>query len=291
MVDHFGGDTRMADIRDADVAAWVALRRGETVWGRKTMARIQNGTVNRTTVDALRKVFGHARDAWKLRFPDEPTWSSHRLKERDTIGVEVKRVDQVVIANKMGDGYRDMWLFALATGLRLAECFMTWSQIDMEGAKATLVQKGGGERQVILGRAAMAILAANQGKDETHVFTYICRRRGGKNAKKRLVLGQRYPVTYTGLKSAFRRAVARLGLKIRFHDSRHTVGSAMTRVKGLKAAQRQLGHARIETTAKFYSHVLDDELRDALDAAIPHVGPHGTGVEDGKTLNVKQKKT
>ncbi|MCW2317247.1 integrase [Rhodoblastus acidophilus] len=291
MVDHFGAATNMADIRDADVAAWVALRRGEKAWGKDKTARIQNGTVNRTTVDALRKVFGHARTAWKIRFPDEPTWSNHRLKERETIGAEVKRVDQVAIANKMGDGYRDMWLFALATGLRLAECFMTWSQIDMGGAKATLVQKGGGERQVILGRAAMAILAAQQGRDETHVFTYVCRRRGGKNANKKLVLGERYPVTYTGLKSAFRRAVARIGLNVRFHDARHTVGSAMTRVKGLKAAQRQLGHARIETTAKFYSHVLDDELRDALDAAIPHISPHSAESERDNKLKQKRKKT
>ncbi|MCW2276328.1 integrase [Rhodoblastus acidophilus] len=271
----------MTEIHDADIAAWVAQRRAEKAWGRDKSTRVQNGTVNRTTIDALRKIFGHARESWKLPFPTEPSWSKHRLKERETIGAEVKRIDQQQIAEAMPEGYREIWLFSLATGLRLAECFMTWSQIDMEQATATLTQKGGGQRQVILGRAAMAILATQRGRDPEHVFTYICRRRGGKGLTgrdERLILGQSYPVSYSGLKSAFRRAVAHLGLKVRFHDARHTMGSAITRVKGLKAAQRQLGHARIETTAKFYAHVLDDELRDALDAAAPHIGT----VDDGK---------
>ncbi|WP_425540660.1 tyrosine-type recombinase/integrase [Rhodoblastus acidophilus] len=270
MSEHFGENRPMTDIQDAEIAAWVASRRAETAWGRKDQGRIQNGTVNRTTVDALRKVFGHARDAWKLTFPDEPKWSNHRLKERETIGVEIKRGDQQAIADAMPEGYREVWLFSLATGLRLAECFMEWSQVDMEKATATLTQKGGRERQVILGKAAMAILGAQVGKDPAHVFTYVCRRRGGKGGREKR-LRQRYPVAYEGLKSAFARAAARLGLKVRFHDARHTMGSAMTRAKGLKAAQRQLGHARIETTAKFYAHVLDDELRDAIDAAIPHI--------------------
>lgn len=53
----------------------------------------------------------------------------------------------------------------------------------------------------------------------------------------------------------------------RFHDHRHTVGSRSTRSTGnLNFTKRLLGHASIATTQK-YAHVLDDDVREAMDGA------------------------
>ena len=66
----------------------------------------------------------------------------------------------------------------------------------------------------------------------------------------------------------------------RFHDNRHTALSRMTRVKGLKAAQRLAGHASIASTAR-YAHCEHDELREAMERVeATHTGP--TIVETGK---------
>ena len=62
------------------------------------------------------------------------------------------------------------------------------------------------------------------------------------------------------------------GSDLRLHDLRHTAATRTLRATGnLAMAQRQLGHARIETTSR-YAHVLDDDLRAGLNAANP-VGP------------------
>lgn len=113
----------------------------------------------------------------------------------------------------------------------------------------------------------MAIISSCLGQDDAHVFTYICRRRGGEVGKSR-VIGGRYPVTYSGMKSQRCRISELMGLEYRFHDARHAVGSRLTRSNGLKVAQMQLGHASIKTTAKFYAHAHDEDLRNELDAAI-----------------------
>ena len=53
---------------------------------------------------------------------------------------------------------------------------------------------------------------------------------------------------------------------LRRHDTRHTTGSRFLRVTGnLKATQKLLGHARIETTTR-YAHVLIDDIRSGLEA-------------------------
>ena len=79
-VDPFGRGKCLQDITDEEVSRWVAERRGEQAVGRTLL--VSSATVNRTTVDTLRKVFGRARRTWKLRLDNEPEWFKHRLKER-----------------------------------------------------------------------------------------------------------------------------------------------------------------------------------------------------------------
>ena len=266
-VDWFGRGKCLQDITDEEVSRWVAERRGEQAVGRTLL--VSSATVNRTTVDTLRKVFGRARRTWKLRLDNEPEWFKHRLKERGEMVREFRQDEEARLVQALPAGYRDLWRFALASGQRLAECFLDWSQID-EVAGTIMVTKKGGKLHVFpLSRDMLAILSSQPGERKGPVFHYVCRR-----ASKDRRVGHLYPVTYEGMKTVWRRTAHRVGIALRFHDTRHTAATELLRRTGnLKLAQQLLGHTDIKTTAKFYAHVTVDDLRQALDAASPIVSP------------------
>ncbi len=275
MVEHFGHDKHLSDIRDPDIAAWVASRRSDTRWGKTTKKgeqpdRISNATVNRTTVKRASALFAYARKAWGLRFENEPVWSNHLLGESTPKPREIDKVTINGISDQLAEGYRDYMAFALVSGLRLENCILRWSQIDWEQRIIRVVQKGKRELSIPVSNAMAAILARCRGHDSVFVFTYIARRRGGGKGNKAAtrLLGERYPVTYSGMKSAWRGACKRAKAHPRFHDLRHTRAMSLLRkTSNLKIVQQLLGHASITTTATFYAHALAEDIRAGLDLA------------------------
>lgn len=272
-VGFLGAERRIDEIDDRTLAEIIAWRRGQTVKGR---AKLKNGTpaplvsaatVNRSTTDLLRKLFSHVRRKWKIALPGEPDWKEHRLKERGELVREIKAgAQEADIGAALPAGYRDLWRFALASGLRLAECFLRWDQIDWEAGTVTVVQKGQRPHVVPFTREMQAILGACRNHHAIWVFCYVARR---TRVRGRMIWerGKRYPVTYSGMKSEWRRKVKTdLNLDLRFHDTRHTRATRLLRKTGnLKAVQRLLGHADIDTTARFYAHVMLDDVREALE--------------------------
>lgn len=274
LVGYFGGDRLLTTITDNDITQLVAWRRGHRFKNRQTLANgepapfISPATVNRTTTDLLRKLFSRARRKWGARFEHEPDWKDHRLKERGEVVRELRAEEELPLFEHLGDGYRDLWRFALASGLRLAECFIRWDQIDWSARTITVTQKGARSHTVPLTNDMVAIITPQRGRHPEWVFTYLCRRSSRKLGHEK---GQRYPVTYEGMKSAWRRKRVKAGAAdMRFHDNRHTAASRLVRRTGnLKAAQKLLGHANIATTARFYAHVDMDDLRSLMEGATP----------------------
>lgn len=272
-ISFLGSDRRLDEIGDSVLAELIAWRRGQTVKGRTKLKAgtaaplVSAATVNRSTVDLLRKLFSHARRKWKIALPGEPDWKEHRLEERGELVREIKAgAQEADIGAALPSGYRDLWRFALASGLRLAECFLRWEQIDWEAGTITVVQKGQRDHTIPLTREMRAILGACRGHHATWVFCYVSRR---TRIRGRLIWerGKRYPVTYSGMKSEWRRKVKTdLDLDLRFHDTRHTRATRLLRKTGnLKAVQRLLGHADIDTTARYYAHVTLEDVREALE--------------------------
>jgi integrase len=94
-----------------------------------------------------------------------------------------------------------------------------------------------------------------------HVFTYEAQRtRDGR------VKGERHPLTYSGLKTIWRRLRKRAGVTgFRFHDFRHNFATKLLRETGnLKLVQWALNHADLKTTNR-YAHVLDSEIAEAME--------------------------
>jgi len=161
----------------------------------------------------------------------------------------------------MRDDYVPFFAFARASGLRLRECLLSWSEVNWQARQ--IVKRGKGERRVTAPITAEIrdILWPLQGHHSESVFTYVAERtRDGR------VQGQRYPLTYNGVKIVWRRLRRRAGVTgFRFHDFRHDLGTKLLRETGnLKLVQRALNHADIKTTTR-YAHVLDDEVANAME--------------------------
>lgn len=293
LVGYFGEARRLDAITDNDITQLVAWRRGHRFKGRKLMADgqpapfIAPATVNRTTVDLLRKLFTRARKKWGQRFEHEPDWKDHRLKERGEVVRELKVHEEDGFAEHLGEGYRDVWRFALASGLRLAECFLRWDQIDWHARTITVIQKGKRSHTIPLTADMIAIITPQRGRHPVQVFTYVCQRSSRKAGH---VKGERYPVSYEGMKTAWRRTRGTVGASdMRFHDNRHSFSIRFLRKTGnLKAVQRMLGHADISTTSKFYAHVDMDDLRALLEGASPRDRIHPQGQPQGSARRGKK---
>jgi integrase len=69
------------------------------------------------------------------------------------------------------------------------------------------------------------------------------------------------------------RTAAGLPDDIHLHDLRRTAGLRAARVGGLQVAQRLLGHADISTTARVYTPLTTDDLREHQSAAVAKILP------------------
>jgi integrase len=267
LIEHFGKDKLITEIGDDDVAKLVAWRRGHR--GRKSAPRgaqniqamsvISPHTVNRTT-EQLRGLFTRAK-LWAVRFEHEPRWTKHILpvpveRVRELSDDEAARLDAA-----MRDDYAPFLAFARASGLRQRECLLRWSEVDWSARQIVKLGKGGRRITVPITSAIREILWPLRGPHPEMVFTYVCERRGHARVR-----GQRYPITYTGVQTYWRRLRKQSGVVgFRFHDYRHDLATKVLRETGnLKLVQRVLNHRDIKSTLR-YAHVLDSEVAEALE--------------------------
>lgn len=140
----------------------------------------------------------------------------------------------------------------LLTGCRLGEILtLEWSQVDLERGFLRLPDSKTGKKDVVLGAAAMTVLA-NIPRVEGNPYVIV----GEVEGKHR-----------SDLKRPWKRITAHAGLSdLRLHDLRHSfasVGAASG--MGLPIVGKLLGHASPSTTAR-YAHLADDPLRRASDS-------------------------
>jgi integrase len=143
--------------------------------------------------------------------------------------------------------------------------------------QATTRIKGGDIVRRPLTPTLIAIIA-NQPKVGPFVFTYVCQKSRGNRR-----VGERYPLTPTALRGPWKAAKAAAGVTgLRLHDLRHTRGTRIVRATGsLAAAKEALKHKNIKTTLR-YAHVLDEDVRRALDASESRTIPEARQFEGEK---------
>jgi integrase len=253
---HLGPNILLTDITGDHVARLIAWGRGRRTRGG---ALISAFTVNDTT-EQLKKLFTRAK-AWGVRFEHEPEWRKFWLAEpqervRELMDDEAERLEAA-----MRDDLAPFFAFAHASGLRLRECLLRWSEVHWGPGQIRKLGKGGRIVTIPITSAIREILWPLQGHHPIHVFTYVAQRtRDGR------VKGERHPLTYSGIKIAWRRLRKRAQVVgFRFHDYRHDFGTKLLRETGnLKLVQRALNHADLKTTAR-YAHVLDSDVAEAME--------------------------
>ena len=261
LIEFFGKDELLTEITGDDVTKLVAWRRGHQKTGDGPL--ISPHTVNHLT-EQLRKLFTRAK-LWGVRFEHEPRWTKHLLavppeRVRELSDDEAERLEAATRAD-----YAPFFAFARASGLRLTECLLRWSEVDWSARQIVKLGKGGARITVPITPTIREILWPLQGHHPDFVFTYVCQRRGaGLHASR--TKGRRYPLTYSGVHTYWQRLHKLAGVTgLRFHDYRHDFATKLLRVTGnLKLVQKALNHRDIRTTTR-YAHVLDSEVAEAME--------------------------
>lgn len=246
-----GAGKLLSEISQRDLQVYYARRRN----GRS------NATINRE-IDVARAIW---RKATKARFDvgEMPDWMELRLKVPKRDPRELGLDEEARLFDALRPDIADACDFALKSGWRQGEVIrLRWSDCDFGARQAVTKIKGGDEIKRPLTPTLVALIA-NQPRVGPFVFTYVCR----KTRLKRKA-GERYPITQSILKDAMTAAKKAAAVEgFRFHDFRHTRGTRIVRNTGsLAAAKAALAHKSIATTLR-YAHVLDDDVRNALDAS------------------------
>jgi integrase len=263
LIEFFGKDKLLPEVTGNDVARLAAWRRGHR---RKDGALISPHTVNHTTKQ-LRKLFTHAK-LWGVRFEHEPKWSKHLLAVPDECVRELSDDEAERIAAVMRDDLVPFFAFACASGLRLKECLLKWSEVlwptAVRRGQIVKLGKGGARVTVPITSEIREILLPLQGHHPEHVFTFVADRTTNDGRVK----GKRYPLTYAGVQSYWKRLRKRSGVVgFRIHDYRHDFATKLLRhSRNLRLVQRALNHKDIKTTMR-YAHVLDEEVAEAMESA------------------------
>lgn len=280
----------LRSIDDELVARIVARRRVERrkvgrADERDTQRQVSNATVNRTCTEPLRKVVLRAR-LWGCPVPPID-WTTHLLAEPKERVREASADEEALLLDGLDAGYEAAVRFAILSGCRMAEIVgLTWQRVDFFSRQFTVIGKGDKPRLLPMSNAIFDLLWGEKDHHPSAVFTYAARR---TDRRKQRLRGVRYPITYNGLKSCWRRLVKTSGIEnYRFHDNRHTAATRILRQSNLRVVQRLLGHEDVATTAK-YAHALTEDIRAAMDAASPTALPHAEVEHRLKSLRDQKK--
>jgi len=263
-----GNDTPLREITTGFVAKLIARRAQDP--GKKAGTRVSDATLNRTVTEPLRRILRYAAEVhdqphgkivWKELLRDEP-----KERTRELHGDEEERLFTALRAD-----YHPIIRFCIVAGLRLDEaCSLRWSDVDFGNRRVWITGKGNKRAPIPLAPSMRDILWPLRGHHAEFVFTYIAERtRTIPKIGERRIAGQRYPITYEGLKTTFRRKreTAKI-LDFRFHDLRHTAATRILRgSKNLKVVQTVLRHEDIATTMR-YAHVLDEDVLAGIEAGV-----------------------
>lgn len=244
-------ETCLTSLKSADIQRFVSRRR----------ARCANATVNRElqllgrAMRHMSRVHGAALPALDLK--------GFEIAEPEERIRELTGEEQTRLFAELREDLHPLVTMALATGLRRSELTaMRWSDVDFNTGRLRVVQKGGRTRHFPINRELQNFLKslprAKALPHATYVLTYVNRKATGQ-PRHRFTQGG-------GIMGVFRAALAEAEIEnFRFHDLRHTFATRLLRQTGnLKLVSRLLGHSDIATTMR-YAHVLDEDLRNALE--------------------------
>jgi integrase len=220
-----------------------------------------HATVNRE-IENARAVWRHAEKS-RYDIGEAPDWRSLKFKATRHPPRELSFDEEARLFQHLRADVVDAVSFLLKSGWRRDEVLkLRWSDFMREQKQAVTKIKGGDTVNRALSAELVSIID-RQPRIGPFIFTYECQQSRDKRRK-----GQRYPLTATALRKPFAAALEAANIiSFRLHDLRHTRGTRIVRTTGsLAAAKEALKHRSISTTLR-YAHVMDDDLRRALEVS------------------------
>lgn len=261
IIEALGAERYLSDITQEDIREHFAKRAGE----------VSASTVNRE-IDVCRPIWRRVRKTHDIG--EMPEWGQLRYAVKEKDPRELFHDEEDRLLPELREDHRDFEIYALISGWRYAEVTgLLWSKVNLGQAIAETRIKGGAWVKRPLSPEMVAIIA-NQPKAGPFVFTYVCQKsrrayvdKKGRKHPARLA-GERYPFRSTTIRKDLKRALEAAGIEgFRFHDFRHTLGSRLLRTtRDLALVKSALKHKNIKTTLR-YAHVLDDDVRQGLEAS------------------------
>ncbi|MCR9202436.1 MAG: site-specific integrase [Planctomycetaceae bacterium] len=208
-----------------------------------------------------------------------------RVERREVIPLEAEQC-RILFSRCSSHRIGDVIPLAAMTGLRKGELFgLEWGDIDFDNGmihvrralqeikgrhKIKPTKSRSSRRTVTLEPVATKALLDRRDKAIAEGFTpdlvptCFTDTRGGFLRNSNFDRNVWYPIREEA------------GVKIRFHDLRHTQASLMLHAGvDLKVIQERLGHASYATTANMYTHLMKDAQRQAADRLSSLVNPQG----------------
>jgi integrase len=295
LVDHFKAATLLSSITSNEITDFISKRRGQPYRGKLP----SNATVNRE-VELLRRVMIRADDVWKLDVGEMPVWKDLLLVEAEERNRSIGQAEiagLIAEAESLAPDLAKVIRFSLMTGVRLSGAIkLKWPQVDLAAKTVSFrikSKKPGGETlRVPLSSAAVVLLANQAGLHPEFVFTYVTQRKGANRDRSMTwKKGQRLPFTKTGWRKTWATILKNKEITdFRWHDLRHTSATWTLRAtRNIALVQKMLGHADIASTQR-YAHVMDEELRDGVEAASRRIFATPESGTADKPLENQEKK-
>lgn len=283
-----GPQTTLGDIDQAACSRAIETRRGQTtIRSKKDGARAYlpaPATVNRDVVETLRPILRRARSHWAGKADHglpEIDWRSLRLREPRAQSRMYGADEKLRWIDACDEDVRLALEMLLTYGLRFGELFFGLEALNLDPQLPTLTIQKGRKKDVLLhlplrqdhARALAARLSRAQAAGLAHVWFYE---------------GPKAPLSYTYSQIEYRldKAATVAGVKggRRIHGARHHAGSTILKRTGgnMKAVQSLLGHATINSSQR-YAHVMVEDMRAALEDAIPRDGPGAEKPDSGES--------
>ena len=197
---------------------------------------VENGRTRETTYQVYNESFRLARKNKLLinNIMEDIKPIHHRRQGGKALSIkEQQRFIKIIAKHR----YKDYYLFLLYSGCRRAEgVSIMWHDIDL--SKNILHIRGtktlGSDRYIPISSKLKQIILDN------------------KNASDRL-----FPYTTNQVTKAFQRLQKKYNLDYTLHSLRHTFATrCLESGVSIRVVQKWLGHSRIDTTSKIYTHIL-----------------------------------
>lgn len=168
-----------------------------------------------------------------------------------------------------------LFALALSAGMRIGELLaLQWQDVDLDGCvlvvRRNLVKNEAGQYELGLPKTESGTRRIMLATDTVQALRthWDAERRGRRTPKPGdfvFTSASGHHVMHRHLGRTFKALTEKAGLpRIRFHDLRHTAASLMIRYGvSPKVVADRLGHADVRFTLQVYTHVYDDQRREA----------------------------